>query len=191
MTVEGEDRSTNMGMCILLLNRVWTHQPDDKVWIMNIWDQQAVKTSHQDKPSRQAIVKCVHWGFQCGRFHQWGYTQIIHFHGIFPEKTIIRLLGYPHDYGNPHVTWGPFRRNQHSRPIQSKWHAQNHCEQDHCEHRKDTGNLPDSLFHDQWETSCDNPQHAQTQKMSRIAFPSEPQLKWQITETLISGYTAR
>ena len=35
-------------------------------------------------------------------FQKLGYPQIIHFMFGFSMKKTIQLLGYPHDYGNPH-----------------------------------------------------------------------------------------
>lgn len=50
--------------------------------------------------------------------------------------------------------------------FQSKGHAQNHCEQDHCEHRKDTGNLPGNFSVFEWGNLL-LPSHAQAHLRSQ------------------------
>ena len=73
--------------------------------------------SSTDVPMLRYLVNCDNSRVRCvlkvthvskglersryGGFQKWGYPWIIHSNGMFHYKPTI--LGYPHDYGNPHI----------------------------------------------------------------------------------------
>ena len=52
-------------------------------------------------PRTLCICRCFPMSFPFGGFLKGGYPPIIHFSGIFPYEP--EILGYPHDYGTPHL----------------------------------------------------------------------------------------
>ena len=76
------------------------------------------------KPSRNHLlglpvpfISCVYYIHMRVSFQQWGYPQIIDFHGIFHYKPTI--LGYLHDYGNLH-TEKKKKRGQNGKFLQQE-----------------------------------------------------------------------